>query len=224
MKLEGERWRTLVSTVRLGRDEYRVVRPAKPLKHAPLYDTCDAYLGVQVIVDKAAARELAMAWEFAMRSPRTLVYLPLRETEWECRGLGDGDEPLLDLVLMHHSLGFPPSRWKEVRARLGAGRPHTVHSRGFPSIDGLLTPDYQPLRRTYRDLVRHHFAADTLFLTGSWKAFALNGDEWRRLVEDGPRQMHENPGGHCCAEIKVERDWDWMHVVYCDEHRVSANA
>ena len=86
MKPAGERWRTLFSTARLGRDEYRVVRPAKPLKHAPMYDTYDAYRGVQVIVDKAAARELAMAWEFAMRSPRTLVYLPLRETEWECRG------------------------------------------------------------------------------------------------------------------------------------------
>ena len=28
MKLAGERWRTLISTVRLGRDEYRVVRRA----------------------------------------------------------------------------------------------------------------------------------------------------------------------------------------------------
>ncbi|MGW6931943.1 hypothetical protein ACWGE0_17950 [Lentzea sp. NPDC054927] len=67
MKLEGERWRTLVSTVRLGRDEYRVVRPAQPLAHAPTY-LCGR--GVQVVVDKAAAKELAMAWAFAMRSPR----------------------------------------------------------------------------------------------------------------------------------------------------------
>ncbi|SFR13343.1 hypothetical protein SAMN04488564_103998 [Lentzea waywayandensis] len=223
MKLEGERWRTLVSTVRLGRDEYRVVRPAKPLKHAPLYDTYDGFRGVQLIVDKAAALELAMAWEFAMRSPRTLVYLPLRETEYDCRSFGVDDEPLLDLVLMHHSLGFPPSRWKEVRARLGRGRPHTVRSRGFPAVESLLTPDHQPLRRGYRDVVRHHFAADTLFLTGSWKSFALNGDQWRELIEDGPRRMHENPGEHFCTDIAVERIWDWMHVAYCHEHRVSAN-
>ena len=75
MKLEGERWRTLVSTVRLGRDEYRVVRPARPVPHASMHL---ASCGV-----KAAARELAMAWAFAMRSPRTSAYLPLRQTEYE---------------------------------------------------------------------------------------------------------------------------------------------
>lgn len=216
MKLEGERWRTLVSTVRLGQDEYRVVRPARPVTHAPTYVT---YFGARVLVDKAAALTLAMAWEFAMRSPRTLVYLPLRDNE--CEWLDDGDEPLLDLVLMHHSLGFPASRWKEVRARLGPGRPHTVVSRGFPALDDLLTDDYRPLSPKYRDVLRHDVAADTLFLTGSWKAFAMEGAAWRALVEDGPREMHESPGRHVCAEITVERDWDWMHVVYCDEHRVS---
>jgi hypothetical protein len=219
MKLEGERWRTLVSTVRLGRDEYRVVRPARPVTHAPLYDTA---FSTEMIVDKTAALTLAMAWECAMRSPRTLVYLPLRDTDCECRGLGDGDEPLLDLVLLHHSLGFPASRWKEVRARLGPGRPHTFQSRGFPPLDDLLTADFQPLSRKYLDVLRHHIAADTFFLTGSWKAFAMEGDQWRALVEDGPRQMHENPGEHCCAEITVERVWDWLHVTYCGEHRVHA--
>lgn len=53
MKLEGERWRALVSTVRLGREEYRVVQPARPLPHAPLYE---GYLGVEASVDKASAR------------------------------------------------------------------------------------------------------------------------------------------------------------------------
>ncbi|WP_329789549.1 hypothetical protein V1227_35545 [Lentzea sp. DG1S-22] len=147
MKLEVARWRTLISTVRLGRDEYRVVRPAKPSRHASMYITDDAYRNAELLVDKVAARELAMAWELAMRSPRTLVYLPLRQAEYECRSFEEDDEPLLDLVLMHHSLGFPPSLWKEVRARLGRGRPHVVRSRGFPPVESLLAPDYQPLRR-----------------------------------------------------------------------------
>ncbi|SDO02344.1 hypothetical protein [Lentzea jiangxiensis] len=224
MKLEGARWRTLISTVRLGRDEYQVVRPAKPLRHASLYITDDAFRNAELLVDKVAARELAMAWELAMRSPRTVVYLPLRQTEYECRSFEEDDEPLLDLVLMHHSLGFPPSLWKEVRARLGRGRPHVVRSRGFLPVESLLTPDYQPLRRTCRDVVRHRVAARTVFLTGSWKAFALTGEQWRWLVEDGPRWIHENPGRHCCAEIAVEWDWDWLHVVRCDDHRVGVNA
>jgi hypothetical protein len=38
----------------------------------------------------------------------------------------DGWGRPLDLVLLHHRLAFPPSRWKQVRSRLGTGRPHTV--------------------------------------------------------------------------------------------------
>lgn len=197
------------------------MQPAKPLEHAPLYE---GYMGVESCVTKASALDIAMAWAFAMRSPRTLVYLPLRQSEYECRSFEEDDEPLPDLVLMHHSLGFPPSLWKEVRARLGRGRPHVVRSRGFPPVESLLTPDHQPLRRTYRDVVRHHVAAHTVFLTGNRKAFALTGEQWRWLVEDGPRWIHENPGRHCCAEVAVERDWDWLHVVRCDDHRVGVNA
>src|SRR5688572_11712853 len=130
MKLEGERWRTLVSTVRLGRDEYRVVQPARPLSHAPLYE---GYLGVEASVDKASARAIAMAWGFAMRSPRTLVYLPVRQSDREGRW---SDGPVLDLVLVHHSLGFRLSKWKQVRAKL-KGRPHTVVCQGLQE-----EPDY----------------------------------------------------------------------------------
>lgn len=211
MKLEGQRWRTLVSTVRLGRDEYRVVRPARPLTHAPAYLS---HHGVQVIVDKAAALELAMAWEFAMRSPRSLVYLPLRRNQCACRGYGGGDEALLDLVLLHHSLGFPASRWKDVRARLGGGRPHTVVSRGLPEVEVVPHEDQ-------RDVLRHDVAAETVFISGSRKAFAVEGTALRALVEDCPRHMHESPGTHCCAEITVDRTWEWMHVAYCDRHRVA---
>ncbi|TWP45151.1 hypothetical protein FKR81_40030 [Lentzea tibetensis] len=210
MKLEGQRWRTLLSTVRLGPDEYRVIRPLKPLSHAPMHE---GYLGMQMTVDKTTARTLAMAWALAARSPRTIVYLPMRHSDRRCSLFGTGEERLLDLVLLHHSLGFPASRWKAVRAKLGAGRPHTVVSQGLPEVEYVVEHDD-------RDVLRHDIAADTLFLVGSRKAFEYWGEPLRELVEDCPRHMHEEPGTHCCAEVTVDGMRQWLHVEYCLEHRV----
>ncbi|MDX8035117.1 hypothetical protein SK803_33310 [Lentzea sp. BCCO 10_0856] len=216
MKLEGERWRTLVSTVRLGRDEYRVVRPARPVAHASMHL---ASCGVSVTVNKAAAKELAMAWAFAMRSPRTLVYLPLRRKDCECRMYAAENDISVDLVLLHHSLGFPASRWKDVRARLRGGRPHTVVCRGLPR-DVLWRGEAR--HREFRDELRYHFAADTAFFTGSWKAFAAACTELREMVEDWPRLMHEEQREGFCAEIWAEgMQGEQLHVQYCLEHRVS---
>lgn len=212
MKLQGERWRALVSTVRLGNDEYRVVRPARRLKHAPLYE---GPRGVEMSVDKEAARTFAMAWAFAMRSPRTLVHLPLRQTKYEC---GRHDRPLMDIVLLHHSLGFRLSRWKDVRAKLGEGRLHTVR------CQGLEEPDYsRHHHRENRDLLRGDVVAGTVFVVGSRLAFRNEGHTLRWLVEDGPQYIHEYPQRHCCAEITENRShWEWLHVVYCDDHRVTS--
>jgi len=64
---------------------------------------------------------------------------------------------------------------------------------------------------------------ETVFVVGSGPAFHSTGPEFRRLVEDGPQFMHENPGEHCCAEITENlRHWKWLHVFYCDDHRVHA--
>ena len=218
MKLEGERWRTLVSTVRLGRDEYRVVQPARPVAHASMHL---ASCGVSVTVNKAAARELAMAWAFAMRSPRTLVYLPLRDVACECRMYAAENDISVDLVLLHHSLGFPASRWKDVRARLRGGRPHTVVCRGLPRD---VVRRGEVLHREFRDELRYDFAADTAFFTGSWKAFALGGGELRDMVEDWPRLMHERQREGFCAEIEAKgmKVGEQLHVQYCGEHRVSS--
>jgi len=121
-----------------------VIRPAKPIAHAPLHEGCH---GVPLTVDKAAALTPAMAWELAARSPRTMVYLPLRHNDRRCIPRGDGDERLLDLVLLHHSLGFPASRWKEVRAKLGAGRPRAVVGRGLPTRTGVRAEHHRELWR-----------------------------------------------------------------------------
>ncbi|MDX8048307.1 hypothetical protein SK571_02825 [Lentzea sp. BCCO 10_0798] len=208
MKLEGERWRTIVSTVRLGRDEYRVVQPSRPLRHAPLYE---GYMGVEACVTKSSALDITMAWAFAMRSPRTLVYLPLRQSDCECRS---ADGPALDLVLLHHSLAFRLSKWTDVRAKLRGGRPHTVVCRGVP--------EERPAPRWDREMLRGEVVGSTVFVVGSRSTFQAGGQAFRQLVEDCPRHMHEAPGTHCCAEVTAkDRHWNWLHVVYCDEHQVS---
>lgn len=102
-----------VNEVRLGPDTFRVMHPAKPIAHGPLYET---WSGTEMLVSRAGAVDLAVAWWLAARSPRTLVYLPLRSSG--CQVAPDYLERKLDLVLMHHSLGFRAARWKDVRARL----------------------------------------------------------------------------------------------------------
>ena len=101
MKLAGQRWRTLVSTVALGGKSYRVLRPAFPKAHAPLYDGAGRG-AAQIVVDKAAAFEIACAWWLAARSPNSLIHLPLRHATGECGSWSEG--PPSDLVLMHHSM------------------------------------------------------------------------------------------------------------------------
>ncbi|MBP2478524.1 hypothetical protein JOF53_007396 [Crossiella equi] len=222
MRLAGREWRVLVGTVRLGRDSYRVVRPVRPLKHARL---CEGYLGAHLSVDEVAAGDLAAAWWLAARSPHSLVYLPLRGGVADC-----GEEyggPRLDLVLLHHRVRFPVSRWKQVRARLGPGRPHKV-SLPVGALPGFGVEAYlRRYHRGFRDHLRWDVAADTLFLTGSRHAYELAGAQLRGLVEDCPAHLARQPGTHCCAEIDLgrgrarqdrRRPYAELHVQACNEH------
>lgn len=220
MKLGDTKWRTLVSSVRLRGKEYRVIRPARPITHAPLYE---GWHGAQLTVNKAATVDLAFAWWLAARSRHSLVHLPLRSTDYTC-GEAAG-APRLDLVLLHHSLAFPVSRWKELRARLPAGAPHTVHLPAQPSSKATL--DYTVRwRRDFRDHLRWDIAADTLFLTGSRGAFEYYAGQVRALAENCPAHRAENPEAHCCAEIDVGRPWRldrrrpsaMVHVECCRDH------
>ncbi|WP_062437299.1 hypothetical protein [Herbidospora daliensis] len=154
------------------------------------------------------------------RSPHSLIYLPLRGA----RPADSGNrERLLDLVLLHHRLGFPASRWKQVRARLGAGRPHRVT---LPPRSWRPPVDHERRdHREYRDHLRWDVAADTLFLTGSRAAFEAQLGEMRDLVEEGPAFRARHPGAHCCAEIEVGRPrytdrhpWAELHVKWCRQH------
>ncbi|MBB5855533.1 hypothetical protein ACFQ05_36510 [Amycolatopsis umgeniensis] len=223
MELDGYKWRTLISQVRLGKDEYRVIRPARRISHGSL---SESWHGAELDLDEAAARELAVAWWLASRSPRSLVYLPYRTSRTTCER--DCDCRSLDLVLLHHSLQFPLSRWKSVRARLGAGVPHTVKTppNAFPVLgreDRLGYPgDLNQLRPG--------IAADTLFLVGSRHAFEVESDNVRDVAEDGPALIGEAPGRHYCAELGLGPTYvtypnsglpgGMLHVVLCEDPEV----
>ncbi|WP_158844023.1 hypothetical protein [Saccharothrix deserti] len=222
MRLEGREWRTLVSTVRLGGNDYRVIRPARPIAHASLYE---GRLGAQLSVDKAATVDLAFAWWLAARSPRSLVHLPLRSSDSSC-GECHGDRKL-DLVLLHHSLGFPVSRWRQVRARLSTPVPHKVKlpPRAFPTFDREAHARWT--HRDFRDHLRWDIAADTLFLVGSRHAYELEGNQVRALAEECPADLATFPDRHCCAEIGMGRPrtppdrrnpYADLHVECCNRH------
>ncbi|MDR7384388.1 hypothetical protein [Promicromonospora iranensis] len=225
MKLPGIAWRTLTADVAVGGRKFRVVRPAQPPKHAPL---STGYRSHQMLVDKPSAIDLAAAWWLAARSPRTVVWLPLRQTATSC---GSCYGRRLDLVLMHHSLGLPVAAWKQARAQVRQPRPHTavLPERPFPDLS---EADYEESRwREKHDHLRFATAADTLFLIGSRTAFELQADQLRGLVEDCPAHMAASPGTHCCAEIGIgatpsassdknrRNAWGELHVEYCADHR-----
>ncbi|MBW6433474.1 hypothetical protein KZ829_06920 [Actinoplanes hulinensis] len=149
------KWPVMVSTVQLGGDQYRVVRPARAPKFAGLYE---GRLGAQFCLDKATAMLFAQAWGLAARSPHTIVYLPLRHAELPDQHVGGRT---LDLVLLHHRLAFPPSRWKQVRARLGNGQAHTVvlPSDAWPSRP--VADHRRTWHREFRDHLRWNTAADS---------------------------------------------------------------
>lgn len=223
MRLAGRPWRTLIETVRLGPRAYRVVRPAGPVGHIALYDG-HTRLGGQCSVDKDAAADLATAWWLAARSRRSLVYLPLRSSDSTCGREYGGRR--LDLVLLHHSLALPVSRWKEIRGRLRAGEVSTVR----PTADGFPRFTRQEHRESLfadsRDRLDWRIATDTLFVVGSRRAFELDAEQLRALAEDAPATVAREPGAHCCAELGMGPWWRpgqrrshyEVHVEY-HEHR-----
>jgi hypothetical protein len=193
------------------------------MEHAMLHE---GRLGAQMSVDKRAAVILAMAWGLAARSPHSLIYLPLRAAR-PADSVNEGQP--LDLVLLHHRLAFPVSRWKQVRARLGAGRPHRVT---LPPWAFHRRPVADHRRWSYQDFhdhLRWDIAADTLFLIGSREAFELEADPVRALAEDCPAHLAKSPDAHCCAEINLGRmrmgypdgrcPWAELHIEYCQHHR-----
>ncbi|MFJ9841888.1 hypothetical protein ACIRYZ_15725 [Kitasatospora sp. NPDC101155] len=195
------RLRTKIHRVRLGRDEYRVITSARQTAGASLYAGPGSWFA-ELHVDRQGAEDLATVWALAARSRRSLVHLPLRANTGPT-GLPDvPSEDRSDLLLVHHSLGFPPSRWKEVRARLGAGIPHTVDlpATDFPSEEAI---DYDRHNFTgFRDQLRFTGAAHTLVVTGSLTAFRWTGSQLHGFSREAPGwRAARRPDAHCCVTL-----------------------
>ncbi|MEU3075624.1 hypothetical protein [Streptomyces laurentii] len=186
----------VIHQARLGATEFRVIRPARPLHHAALIDH-DRYVGAYV--DQDAARGIAGLWMLAARSPCSLIHLPLRAHHPEAP---DAVGLRLDLVLLHHSLQFAPSRWKEVRGRLGPGRPQTVSLPEAEHADPAVI-DYEACHyRENRDLFHQHLHAETLFMTGSARVFRDTARLFLEVAREGPGHTLAHPGySHFCTSL-----------------------
>ncbi|MBV1856597.1 hypothetical protein [Catellatospora tritici] len=218
------RVRTRISTVRLGGTEYRVVRPLRPLNRAVLYTEPHGIPtephNLAMFVGRTEAVVLTALWGLAVCSPRSIVYIPMRHATPPA-DIPPGPVPL-DLVLMHHSLQLPVSRWKEIRARLDAGTahratvpPYALHSRD----DGAAT-------HTYRDPLRVDIAAHTVYLTGSATAFRDPGTSLLELTREAGGYLKSIDGRHhYCVELGDHDTHPWfkrrrrfptqVHVQYC---------
>ncbi|MFC7220762.1 hypothetical protein ACFQLX_21755 [Streptomyces polyrhachis] len=208
-----------IHQARLGSTEFKVIRPAQPLAHAVLIDRdrhLDAYLG------QDAAQRIGALWQLAASSPRSLIHLPIRGNAGPSHGPPEGDRRQLDLVLLHHSLQFAPSRWKELRGRLGPGRPQTVTlpdpGRGDEAVEDYEARHY----RENRDLFHQHLHAETLFMTGSAKVFLDTARHFSDIARNGPGHIatHSNYPHFCTTfhsndgTLGTARE---LHIEYCDQ-------
>jgi hypothetical protein len=209
----------VIHRARVGADEFRVVRPAKPLTRAVLIDHdrhLDGYF------DQDAARSITGLWMLAARSPRSLIHLPMRANHLPAREVPDDIGFRLDLVLLHHSLQFAPSKWKQVRGRLGTGRLQTV-SLPEAEQDDAAVPDYAARHhRENRDLFHQHLHAETLFMTGSAKVFRETARHFLDVARKGPGYVPSHPGyPYFCSELHsndgILGDARDIHIEYCDQ-------
>ncbi|ROQ72605.1 hypothetical protein EES39_35060 [Streptomyces sp. ADI92-24] len=208
-----------IHQARIGSVEFKVIRPAQPLVYAVLTDHdrhLDAYL------DQDAARRIGGLWTLAASSPRSLVHLPMRSNRAPSRELpGDGTRQL-DLVLLHHSLQFAPSQWKEVRGRLGAGRPQTVTlSDREHTGDAAIDHEARHYREN-RDLFHQHLHAETLFMTGSAKVFRETAQHFFNVARSGPGYVPVHPSyPYFCTGLHsndgILGNAREIHIEYCDE-------
>ncbi|MER5372900.1 hypothetical protein [Streptomyces sp. NPDC002553] len=209
----------VVHRARLGAEEFRVVRPARPLTRALLVDR-DRYLNAYL--DQDAARDIAGLWMLAARSPRSLVHVPIRANRPPDGAVPDGMGSRLDLVLLHHSLQFAPSRWKQVRGRIGPGRPQTA-SLTVAEPDDLTRVDHAARHhRENRDLFHQHLHAETLFMTGSAQVFRATVGHFLDIARKGPGYIEAHPGSqHFCTELHSNDgtlgNAREVHIEYCDQ-------
>ncbi|MCX5375169.1 hypothetical protein [Streptomyces sp. NBC_00091] len=198
-----------VHRARHGTGTVKVVRPARPVERAELLD--DTWY-LNAYVDQDAAVLMAGLWTLAASSPRSLIHLPLRGAPAPRAG-----SRRLDLVLLHHSLQLAPSRWKELRGRLGPGRPQTV--------DVLLPEpgevDHAAMHRAdNRDRFHQSVHAETLFMTGSATVLRQGAEVFHEVARQGPGHTDTRTGyrhAHYCRSVDCDARFRDIHVEYLPE-------
>ncbi|MFI9047405.1 hypothetical protein [Streptomyces sp. NPDC053427] len=222
------RLKITVQQVRLGDEEYRVISPSKPLKNGALYTSDSSF---NMYVDRADGRRIGALWLLAARSPRSLVYLPMRTAETE-PWIAFEDETPLDLVLAHRAVQFRPSLWKKLRARIrAANAPRELRTARVPERDlpadtcEINYPAPSDPGNGNKNLLHQHVHAETLFLTGSTTAFREAAPHIFTVTKEGPpaaaTQLYISGGCnyHVCRSIYHWPDmdthgWDQFHVEF----------
>ncbi|WP_234380251.1 hypothetical protein [Streptomyces sp. CMB-StM0423] len=220
----------VVQKVRLAGTEYRVIRPARPLKNGALYKTHGNFY--EMYVDRTDGRRIGTLWLLAARSPRSLVYLPMRTTR-AVPGIGEDGARPLDLVLAPRTAPLRPSRWKRVREQLRTARAarevHTARlpERDVPDLDGdYVLPDDPKEADKFR--LRKDLYAETLLLTGGAAAFREGAKDIFAVTKYGPPEAATRlyiPGAcnyHVCRPVydwdldpRNIREWEQLHVEFC---------
>ncbi|MGR7003245.1 hypothetical protein ACU686_43520 [Yinghuangia aomiensis] len=179
---DGLRAKVVVQRVRLGSDEYRVIRPARA-RNVALYAAERSY---RLYVDRADGRQLGTLLMLAARSPRSLVYLPLRSNP-DVPDVDPPDEQPLDLVLVPRARQFRPARWKRLRTRItAANAPRELRTASVPENDLAKDIAGDRLPSGDRYTLRQRLCAETLFLTGASGAFREAARHVFALAADGP--------------------------------------
>jgi hypothetical protein len=180
--------RTRISRAGLDGREYRVIRPDRPASRMVMLDQSHWLSGY---ADRDAVKQLATLWSLAAVSPRSIVYLPMRQNTSAYEGRS------LDLVLSYASLQLRPSRWKALRARLGDGASHTVRIPD-PGTDESKLDYSRVTHREYRDLLSFDCAGDTLFVSGGRESFHRAAVHIRSVL---PETIGHKRSDHLCVEL-----------------------
>ncbi|MFE7455844.1 hypothetical protein [Streptomyces sp. NPDC057554] len=226
------RVKIVVQKVRFVGAEYRVIRPARPLKNVALHKDHGYQGHYNMYVDRADGRRMGTLWLLAARSPRSLVHVPMRAGP-AVPGIGREAGQPLDLVLAPRSVQLRPSRWKRIRQHLNAAhaprelRTACVPERDLPASEAEYGIPDDP-KEAGRFLLRRDIHAETLLLTGGSAAFREGAKEIFAVTKHGPPAAATGlylPGGcnyHVCRSIydwdSGPRDlsgWEQLHVEFC---------
>ncbi|MFJ5028952.1 hypothetical protein ACIQB5_12725 [Streptomyces sp. NPDC088560] len=120
----------------------------------------------------------------------------------------EGARELVDLVLVHHTLGLRPSRWPEPRGKLRGGTPPAVRTDEPRTAQDTAAWRARPDRAGFRDELRHathartffHFGRDVFAGTAVWFAHAAGNGPHQTGAAPAPVQP---PGGGHCVDVLV---------------------